>query len=337
MKVTILQFDLELQHTFTISREARNVQPTIIVGLEQNGITGYGEVTSSTYYDMSRKGMLGILEGLKTVIEQYQMGTPEQFWAYMQPFLREFPFVQSALDIAVHDWYGKKLGQPLYRLWGLNTQNLPLSTYTIGIDTIEKMIEKLVEQPWPVYKIKLGTDRDLEIIRALRKHSKAPFRVDANCGWTVEETIRNSVELKRLGVQFIEQPMPKETKTRPAKKAFKHSHLPLIADESCQTEKDVATCLKKFSGINIKLMKCGGITPALRMIKKARALNLSVMLGCMTESSVGISAAAQLLPLVDYADLDGALLLKNDPADGAKLENGKMILPNRSGTGVVLK
>ena len=192
------------------------------------------------------------------------------------------------------------------------------------------------ETPWPVYKIKLGTDRDVAIVSELRKHTDAVFRVDANCAWNARETIENAPALKELGVEFIEQPLPADD-WKGMEVVAHHCALPVMADESCQQESDVDRCALHFNGINIKLTKCGGLTPARRMIQKARILGLKVMVGCMTESSVGISAIAQLLPQLDYVDMDGAMLLKEDIASGVQItEGGKVRFPKIGGTGVTL-
>jgi L-alanine-DL-glutamate epimerase-like enolase superfamily enzyme len=198
------------------------------------------------------------------------------------------------------------------------------------------MVEKIKEQPgWPVYKIKLGTPNDLETVRRLREHTDATFRVDANCGWTLKETIEKSYALAELGVEFIEQPLPAES-WQEMQTVFQQSALPVIADESCQTIEDVVHCTDHFHGINIKLLKCGGLTPARKMIDKAKQLGLKTMGGCMAESTVGISAAAQLLPLLNYADLDGAMLLAEDTATGVKIDRGRVEFPKQNGTGVQL-
>ncbi len=219
---------------------------------------------------------------------------------------------------------------------GLPSEKYPITNYTIGIATIEKMVEKMEEKPWPLYKIKLGTNHDVAIVKALREHTDATFRVDANCAWTPEETIANSFELKKLGVEFIEQPL-KADNLEGMKKVMAESALPIIADESCIVESDVEKCEGHFHGINIKLTKCGGLTPARRMIKKAKTLGLKVMVGCMTESTVGISAIAQLLPQLDYVDMDGAMLLKGDIASGVIIEdNGQVIFPELPGSGIAL-
>ena len=198
------------------------------------------------------------------------------------------------------------------------------------------MVAKLNEMPgWPIYKIKLGTSEDLEIVRQLRRHTDATFRVDANCGWSVEETIRNARELKPLGVEFIEQPLPAEDWDG-SRRVFAEAVLPIVADESCIEPADVMRCHGHFHGVNIKLVKCGGLTPARRMIATARQLGMKRMVGCMTESSVGISAIAQLLPLLDYVDMDGALLLEEDIAQGVTLDRGQCIYADENGTGVRL-
>jgi L-alanine-DL-glutamate epimerase-like enolase superfamily enzyme len=240
------------------------------------------------------------------------------------------------VDQAAHDLWGKQQGKPVYELWGLSADNLPLTNYTIGIDSIDKMVAKMQEFPgWPVYKIKLGTANDLDIVRALRQHTESVFRVDANCGWTADEAIRNSQELAGLGVEFIEQPLPAD-QWNEMRRVRAESALPIIADESCIVESDVARCVEHFHGINIKLVKCGGLTPARRMIDEAKRSGLKVMVGCMTESTVGISAIAQLLPLLDYVDMDGALLLARDIATGVTIHNGACRYSKVPGCGVEL-
>ncbi|PTX18358.1 L-alanine-DL-glutamate epimerase-like enolase superfamily enzyme [Pontibacter mucosus] len=335
MKLTIRSFDLPLKYTFTISYDSRDVQPTLIVELEHNGQKGYGEATSNPYYGFTIENMTAALENIRGLIEETELDSPEAFWAKVQPHLQDNPFALCALDLAANDLYGKLQGQPLYKIWGLSTEHIPLTNYTIGIDTIENMVKKLKEMPWPLYKIKLGTKEDVAIIQELRKHTDATFRVDANCAWGVEETIENSKQLKPLGVEFIEQPMRADD-LEGMKKVYAQSVLPLIADESCITESDVAKCVGHFHGVNVKLMKCGGLTPARRMLKEARELGLKTMVGCMTESSVGISAIAHLLPMLDYVDMDGALLLSKDIARGVTITDGKVTYSNVNGTGAEL-
>ncbi len=335
MQLILRPFELSLRHTFTIAYDSRDTQETLIVELTDGISSGYGEATANPYYGATLANMVGVLESLRGKIQNSILENPETCWAQMQPFLQGHSFAQCALDMAAHDWYGKHLGKPLYRLWGLQTDKMPLTNYTIGIDAVEKMVAKLREMPWPIYKIKLGTPDDVAIVRELRRHTDAVFRVDANCAWTPEETIANSLELKKLGVEFIEQPL-KADNWEGMEEVYAHSVLPLIADESCIAETDVARCHGYFHGVNIKLVKCGGLTPARRMIAEARRLDMKVMVGCMTESSVGISAIAQLAPMLDYVDMDGALLLRRDIATGVTVNYGKVQFADGNGTGAEL-
>jgi len=333
--MTLRTYDLKLKHTFKIAHDQRDIQKTLILELAHEGISGYGEATASNYYGYSIDGMVEILESHRDEIEKYTGMNPEKFWEEMKSNLSSNSFAQCALDVAAHDLFGKMKGQPLYRIWGTNLSAIPTTNYTIGIDTIEKMVEKMGEFPWPMYKIKLGTSEDLGIIIALRKHTDAVFRVDANGAWGIEETINNSRALKKMNVEFIEQPM-RAANWVGMKEVFAKSELPLIADESCVTEEYVEKCHNYFHGVNIKLMKCGGLTPARRMISKAKSLGMKVMVGCMTESSVGISAISQLLPALDYVDMDGAVLISNDMAEGPKLKNGQIMMPDGNGSGTRL-
>lgn len=336
MDLRLHQFELRLRHPFTISRETISVQPTLIVELEAEGVRGYGEATTNPYYGVTLETLSAALERVRPEIERWNAEDPTELWETVHPALHKDSFAQCALDLAAHDLWGKLRGQPVYRLWGLQLDRLPPSNYTIGIDTIEVMVAKLREFPgWPVYKIKLGTDRDLDIVRQLRQHTDAVFRVDANCGWTAEQTLANAPELAAQGVEFIEQPLPAD-RWADMRRVYAECALPVIADESCITEADVDGCHGHFHGINIKLVKCAGMTPARRMIARARQLGLQVMVGCMTESTVGISAIAQLLPLLDYVDMDGACLLAADIATGVTVERGICRYPARPGHGVEL-
>lgn len=335
MKVQLKPYQLELAHTFSISRASHNFQDSLIVALSHQGKTGYGEATSNAYYRITSASMAKEIEAFKTQIEQYQFTTPAAFYRFIKPFNLS-NFSCCALDLAAWDLYGKLVNQPLYALWGTTLDHFPTTNYTIGIDTTEKMLAKMEEKPWPIYKIKLGTSRDVQIIRALREKSRAVFRVDANCAWSAKETIENAKALKPLGVEFIEQPMAADL-WEEMKEVYSHSVLPLMADESCLVPSDVAKCVGHFHGINIKLTKCGGLTPALEMIKEAKSLGLKVMVGCMTESTVGISAIAQLLPQLDYVDMDGALLLKKDIAKGVKItSSAQVVFPSIGGSGIEL-
>jgi L-Ala-D/L-Glu epimerase len=334
MEIIFHPHDLKLKHTFKINHGAHDVQPTLIVELKEGDFNGYGEATANPYYNVTVEKMIEDISSCKSLIEGSDMVNPESFWDLLNEKLQS-SFSLCALDIAAHDLYGKKKGQPLYELWGLEKNHLPLTNYTIGIDSIDNMVKKLQEKPWPLYKIKLGTSEDIAIVTELRKHTHSIFRVDANCAWDVEETIHNAQELKKLNVEFIEQPL-KADNIEGMKEVFKYSVLPVIADESCLTEADVDLCADHFHGINIKLCKCGGLTPARRMIARAKDLGMAVMVGCMTESTIGISAIAQLLPLLDYVDMDGPLLLKNDIASGIEIKDGMVLYSKENGTGAKL-
>ncbi|MCK0146587.1 dipeptide epimerase [Arenibacter sp. F26102] len=336
MKIKIKKYVLPLKHTFSISRESHDFQDSMIVSLELDGKTGHGEATSNPYYKITFETMQAEIENVRNDIEQFNFKEPEAFHAFLvSKNLSNFAI--CALDLAANDLFGKIQGKPLYDLWNTDNSTYPITNYTIGLDSIEKMVDKMKEMPWPIYKIKLGTDKDVEIVRELRKHTDAIFRVDANCAWTAEETILNAPYLKVLGVEFIEQPL-KADDWEGMEKVMHKSVLPIIADESCIVEADVEKCGLHFTGINIKLSKCGGLTPARRMIEKAKEMGLKVMVGCMTESTVGISAIAQLIPQLDYVDMDGAMLLKEDIADGVIIkDNGKVIFPSVGGSGISLR
>jgi L-alanine-DL-glutamate epimerase-like enolase superfamily enzyme len=337
VKLILHPYDLPLRHKFAIARGVTAVQHALIVELEEGGFRGFGEAGANAYYRTSVAEMVALLERHRAAVETRRIDDPAVLWEEFCPWLGSCRFAQCALDAACHDLWGKVRGIPVWKQWGLTLDALPPTDYTIGIDTIDCMVAKLQEfAGWPIYKIKLGTPHDLEIVRTLRRHTDAVFRVDANCGWTVEETIANSAALADLGVELIEQPLPADEWQEMAE-VFRHSALPVIADESCRGESDVHLCAGCFHGINIKLVKCGGMTPARRMVARARQSGLRVMIGCMTESTVGISAAAQFLPLADYADLDGPLLLSRDVATGVSITKEGIEFPNEDGCGVHLR
>ena len=335
MQLILRPYELKLEHTFRISREARDIQPSLVVELKDGNLSGYGEATSNPYYGATIEKMTADLTAIESDIKENKHLNPEDFWKIIYPHLKNNMFALCALDLAFNDLYARKKGMKLYQYWGYSIENNPITDYTIGIDTIEKMVSKLKEKPWPLYKIKLGTKEDIKIIEELRKHTDAVFRIDANCGWSVDETIKNAIALKNLGVEFLEQPLKAEDWDG-QKEVFLKSVLPVIADESCQIEEDVAKCHNYFHGVNVKLVKCGGLTSARRMLVQARELGMKTMVGCMTESTVGISAIAQLLPLLDYVDMDGALLLSNDTAKGVTINNGVVQYSELNGTGVIL-
>ncbi|HEA29529.1 MAG TPA: dipeptide epimerase [Leeuwenhoekiella sp.] len=335
MQLHLKEYTLPLKHTFSISRESHDFQPTMIVSLGLDDKIGYGEATSNPYYNITVASMISEIEDVRSTIESFDFTTPALFYEFLSTKALS-NFARCALDLAANDLYGKRKGKPLYELWNTTTAHYPKTNYTIGLDTVEKMVAKMQELPWPLYKIKLGTADDVAIVKELRQFTDAIFRVDANCAWSAEQTIANAPKLKELGVEFIEQPL-KADDWDGMKRVIKEIVLPVIADESCILPEDVAKCAGHFHGINIKLTKCGGLTPARKMIAEGKEKGLKVMVGCMTESTVGISAIAQLLPQLDFVDMDGAMLLKKDIAKGVEIKNGgEVVFPKLGGSGITL-
>jgi L-alanine-DL-glutamate epimerase-like enolase superfamily enzyme len=329
------QTNLPFVDAFTISNgRTKTHQPALLVALSVGPFIGYGEAPAIAYYNITVDQMVADLTKKQKLVEKFALTDPERYWHYLHHLFPQNPFLVSALDMAGWDLFGQMKAKPLFQLW--NTvwrEELPKCDYTIGIDSIEKMVQKMKAKPWPIYKIKLGTPDDIGIIQALRMHTDAIFRVDANAGWTTEQALKLIPELAQLGVEVIEQPLAKDN-WGGMKILFKESTLPLIADESCVNENDVAKCVDHFHGINIKLTKCSGITPARRMIQEARSLGLKVMMGSMNESVIGSSAIGHFLPQLDYVDMDGPLLLAEANAKGVDYEHGKVMLSNKPGLGI---
>jgi len=329
--------NLPFQYPFTISGgRTKTHQPSLIVALQLGNLVGYGEAPAITYYNITVEQMIADIEAKKKMIEKFAFTEPERYWHYLHHLLPKNPFLVCALDMAGWDLYGKMKAQPLYKLWNTEWQNMPVTDYTIGLNSIENMVAKMKAKPWPVYKIKVGTENDIETITALRKNTDAIFRVDANAGWSLDEALEKIPQLAALGVELIEQPLAKDD-WNGMKVLFERSSLPLYADESCVSEHDAEKCYNHFHGINIKLTKCSGITPALRMIQKAKGLNMKVMMGCMNECTVGSAAIAQFLPQLDQVDMDGPLLLSEDIATGIDYDFGKVTITNSPGLGIKMK
>lgn len=335
LKIKYKETAFAFQHPFTISKGSKSVQPALQVELEFMRIKGYGEAPAISYYHIPVSRMIDDLEAKRSHIEKFSFNDPERFWHFLHHLIPDNSFLVCALDMAGWDLHGRLRGKPLHKLWNLNTARAPLTDYTIGIDSISSMIEKMTQKPWPVYKIKAGMENDVDIIRHLRAQTRSVFRIDVNEGWSFDEAVKKIPLMKELGVELIEQPLPKDQWDE-MKELKKIASLPLIADESCVSEADVDRCTDSFHGINIKLTKCGGISPARRMIHKARANHLSVMLGCMNESTVGTAALAQLAPLADFADMDGTLLQKEELGQGVTFEKGRIIYPSAPGLGVTV-
>jgi len=309
------QKELPFEYPFTISKGTKTHQHTFIVELNFRGIIGYGEAPAIAYYGITTDQMVTDLESKRKFIQSFSLTDPKRFWHFLHHLFPNNPFLVCALDMAGWDIYGKLRRKPLYELWNLNLANAPKTDYTIGIDSLEKMLEKINAHPAPIYKIKVGTSEDLEKLKAIRQHTNAIIRVDANAGWTFDQAMQIVPVLEKLNIELIEQPLAKED-FEGTKMLRATTSIPIFADESCVGERDVEKCAGYFSGINIKLTKCSGITPAMEMIKKARSLNLQVMLGCMNESSIGTAPLAHLAPLVDFLDADGPLLLTENLGAG---------------------
>lgn len=333
MKCSYHPFNLPFRYPFTISKGTKTHQPTLVVELEHMGLKGYGEAPAIAYYNIPVEKMIADLERKKPFIEKFALTDPERYWHYLHHLIPDNQFLVCALDIAAWDLYGQLRKKPVYELLGLENCNGPLTDYTIGIDSIPRMLDKMAEKPWPIYKIKVGVPGDIEMIEAIRKHTDAILRVDANAGWTLDQALEKIPILKQLGVELVEQPLAKDN-WEGMKLLYERSPLPLLADESCVKEEDVEKCRGHFHGINIKLTKCSGITPARRMIAQAKKWDMKVMIGCMNESTIGSAAIAHLSSLLDYVDMDGPLLLAEDLATGLEYDHGKYSLKSLPGLGI---
>ena len=338
MKLHITSQRLELKHTWRISRSASDAKEIHFIELEADGTIGRGEAAHNVRYDESIESIRAFLETARPLLEQ---ADPWQFEAVSRAVHRLQPgqnAAKAAIDIALLDWVTRKLGVPLYRYWGLEASQTPVTSYSIGIDTPEVMQQKIREaEDFPILKIKLGGDQDESTMQTLRAVTDRTVRVDANEGWTDRQQALEKIHwLAELNVEFVEQPLP-AGRLQDVAWLRERSPLPLVADEDVKIASDVPKLAAAYDGINIKVMKSGGLQEALRMIHIARAVGLKIMLGCMLETALGITAAAHLSPLVDWADLDGNLLLKNDPFAGVEVAEGKLVLPEKPGIGVVAR
>jgi L-alanine-DL-glutamate epimerase-like enolase superfamily enzyme len=337
MQLTAAPLDLTLRHTFTIARSSSNAAHNVLVRVRHGGLEGLGEAAPVRYYGQTQKTTIQALARMGKLLKNRD---PFELESILGELKRKFPKEPSAIgaiDLALHDLIGKKLNVPLWKYWGLDPAKAPRTSFTIGIDTLEKVAAKVREaEKYPVLKIKLGVANDMDIMRQVRKLApKKILRVDANCGWTVRQTIEKAKILEKLGVEFIEQPVPPGNNA--ALKKIKNAiGVGLMTDESSLTAEDIPGLLGCVDGINIKLVKCGGLREGLKMAHIARACGMKIMIGCMIESSVLITAAAHLSPLLDYADLDGNLLVSDDPFKGVQLDNAaSLLLPDGPGLGVV--
>jgi L-alanine-DL-glutamate epimerase-like enolase superfamily enzyme len=327
-------FDLQMKHTFTVSGSSRDITPVVLTELRYEEYTGYGEASLPPYLGENQESVMRFLGKLD--LEQFRDPfLVDEILDYMDGMEEGNSAAKASVDIALHDLIGKIVDQPLYRLWGLNPENTPLTSFTIGIDTPEVVRLKTEEaSAFRVLKVKLGGGNDREMISTVRSVTNVPIYVDVNQGWRDKQEALDLVYwLKEQGVVFVEQPLPK-TAVDDVAWLTERSPLPIMADEAFQRLEDVAAFKGMYSGINIKLMKSTGLREAHKMITVARALDMHVMMGCMVESSCAVSAASQLSPLVDWADLDGNLLISNDPYEGIRVLNGKVTLNDWPGIGI---
>ena len=336
MKLSFRPYELKLAHVFTVSSYSRTSTPGIQLQSDDEGVTGYGEASMPQYLGQSVESVSRFLArvDLSRFSDPFQL---DDILAYVDPLSPGDTAAKAAVDIALHDLVGKLLGAPWYRIWGLNPEKAPSTTFTIGIDTPDVVRVKTREcaDKFKILKVKVGLDNDREMIRTIREITDLPLAVDANQGWKDRDKALDDIFwLKEHGVVMIEQPMAKENMDDNAW-ITEHSPLPIFADEAVQRLADIPGIKGAYHGINIKLMKCSGMREAWKMANYAKAEGMRVMVGCMTETSCAVSAAAQLSPLADFADLDGNLLITNDLFDGMQVVNGKITLPDRPGIGIV--
>ncbi len=335
MKLTFKPYNLHLKHVFTLAGSSRSTTPVMLTKIEYEGIVGYGEASMPPYLGESHKSVTEFL----SKVNLSQFSNPfdlETILEYVDTIAEGNTAAKASVDIAMHDLLGKLMKQPWYNIWGFPKEKSPYTTFTIGIDTPEVVRQKVIEaEGFKVLKLKLGGENDELMVNTVREITDAPICVDVNQGWTERLHALDMCQwLKEMGCQFVEQPMPKEQIDDMAW-LTQHSPLPTIADEAMQRLVDVKDMYQLYSGINIKLMKCTGMREAHKMITLARSLDMKIMLGCMTETSCAISAASQLSPMVDWADLDGNLLIDNDVYKGVTVIDGKVTLNDAPGIGLL--
>lgn len=336
LEMKFFPYELKLRHVFTVATYSRTTTPDVQVEITYDGVTGYGEASMPQYLGQTVQSVTAFLQkvDLSQFNDPFQL---EDILAYVDSLSPGNTAAKAAVDIALHDLVGKLLGAPWYKIWGLNKDKAPSTTFTIGIDTADVVKQKTREcaNQFNILKVKLGRENDKEMIETIRSVTDLPIAVDINQGWKdKEKAIDEIFWLKEHGIVMVEQPMPKEQRDDIAWLTEK-SPLPIFADEAIQRLKDIKNVAGAYSGINIKLMKCTGMHEAWKMLNYARAIGMKVMVGCMTETSCAVSAAAQLSPAVDFADLDGNLLISNDRFKGMEVVKGKITLPDRPGIGVV--
>ncbi len=337
LKLSYRPYELQLRHVFTVATNSRTTTPVVLTSIDYDGVTGFGEASMPPYLGESHESVLNFLS--KVDLEQFSDPfLMEDILAYVEGVMPGNYAAKASIDIALHDLTGKLLGQPWFRIWGLDPKKAPVTSFTIGIDTADVVREKTLEaSAFRQLKIKMGRDNDKEMIDVVRSVTDVPVFVDVNQGWKDRNyALEMANYLSERGALFIEQPMPKE-QVEDIAWLTERSPLPIVADEALQTVSQLLGMKGIYSGINIKLMKCGGMHAAYKMITMARQMDMKILIGCMTETSCAVSAAAQLSPLVDWADLDGNLLISNDIYDGMTVVDGKIVLPDRPGIGITEK
>lgn len=336
MKLSYMPYELQLRHAFNLAKYSRTTTPDVQVQIELDGIVGYGEASMPPYLGESVESVCKFLSqvDLSQFSDPFRM---EEILDYVDGIAPNNRAAKASIDIALHDLLGKIMGQPWYKIWGLSPEKAPNTSFTIGIDKADVVRQKVLEaEPYKVLKVKMGLDNDKELVEIIRSMTDRPICVDANQGWSDKHKALEMIEwLYDKNCLFVEQPMPKEMLDEMAW-LREHSNLPIIADEAFQRLGDIKRFHGVYDGINIKLMKSTGLHEAYQMVTLARALDMKIMVGCMTETSCAVTAAAQISPLVDWADLDGNLLIANDRFDGIKIVNGQVTIPDRPGIGVKL-
>ena len=336
MKLSYMPYELQLRHAFNLAKYSRTTTPDVQVQIELDGIVGYGEASMPPYLGESVESVCKFLSqvDLSQFSDPFRM---EEILDYVDGIAPNNRAAKASIDIALHDLLGKIMGQPWYKIWGLSPEKAPNTSFTIGIDKADVVRQKVLEaEPYKVLKVKMGLDNDKELVEIIRSMTDRPICVDANQGWSDKHKALEMIEwLYDTNCLFVEQPMPKEMLDETAW-LREHSNLPIIADEAFQRLGDIKRFHGVYDGINIKLMKSTGLHEAYQMVTLARALDMKIMVGCMTETSCAVTAAAQISPLVDWADLDGNLLIANDRFDGIKIVNGQVTIPDRPGIGVKL-
>lgn len=326
--------DLPLKHVMTVLNSTISVVRAVIVELEQDGLRGYGEAYEDQQFGIKIENVAYALEHCREGLERYALADPVAFGRFISPVLQKIPAAQCALEMAACDLWGKLRNRPLWKIWDYQPEMTPLSSYTLGLDSLFRVMEKFEECPdWPIYRVKLGLHEDMEILRELRKRTNAIFRLDINGTWSLKKMLHNLDELQSLGVELIEQPLHYDD-WEGMKILKEKCPIPIFADESCRCDADLERCADFFDGVNLKPVKFGGMYPTKIAIAKAKYLGLKTMIGNTIESSVAASAMSQFAPVVDFIYIDGPLLIDKKIGSGVQLDHGKILFSDENGTGI---